>query len=161
MAVAASVTNVAAKIDIQSPILRDIDELHNIEYDCFRDEAFSKEQLSSLIVSYNSVGLVAKQERRIVGFVFGSIYYERKKLVGHVLTIDVRSDYRRRGIGTKLISELERLFKEQGAAASRLEVRKDNAPAIMLYRKLGYEKVGELEGYYGSVDGIYFLKKLA
>jgi ribosomal-protein-alanine N-acetyltransferase len=149
------------KMSIQSPILRDIDELYSIENECFGDEAFSKQQIISLTVSYNSLGLVGKQEGKILGFIFGSIYYERKELVGHVLTIDVRQDYRRKGIATTLIRELEKLFREQGASASRLEVRKDNTPGILFYQKLEYEKTGELEGYYGNVDGIYFRKRLA
>ena len=149
------------KMSIQAPILRDIDELYSIENECFGDEAFSKQQITSLTVSYNSLGLVAKQEGKILGFIFGSIYYERKELVGHVLTIDVRQDYRRKGIATTLILELEKLFREQGATASRLEVRKDNTSGILFYQKLEYEKMGELEGYYGNMDGVYFRKRLA
>jgi len=42
----------------------------------------------------------------------------------------------------------------------RLEVRQDNAAAIGLYKRLGYEEIGLLEGYYGRKHGLYLKKNL-
>ncbi len=40
-----------------------------------------------------------------------------------------------------------------GAKAMFLEVGKDNAPALALYERLGFGKVGERAGYYRRKDG--------
>jgi len=145
---------------IQTPTFRDIEELYDIEKECFNEEAFSKKQILSLITSYNSISLGAIEKDQIVGFVIGTIYYERTELTGHVLTIDIRETHRRKGVGTALLQEMEKQFKEQGVTACRLEVREDNAPALRFYQKLGYKKIAELENYYGKVNGLYLRKSL-
>jgi ribosomal-protein-alanine N-acetyltransferase len=38
--------------------------------------------------------------------------------------------------------------KDEGAVSSFLEVRENNAAAIMMYRKFGYVESGRREGYY-------------
>ena len=146
---------------IEDASTRHLDRLYEIENECFRDEAFTKEQILQLLKEYNCVTLIAKVEGVIVGFVAGMIYVERKALNAHILTIDVSPAYRRRGIGKLLLQEMERIFKEKGVKASHLEVREKNFAAINLYRKLGYEEIGKLRNYYGNADGTYFKKVLA
>jgi ribosomal-protein-alanine N-acetyltransferase len=95
------------------------------------------------------------------GFVIGMIHIERSTLRGHVLTIDVGSAYRRKGIGTLLMDEIESIFRQKGVKTSFLEVREDNTSAINLYLKLGYKIVGKLDNYYGKIHGIYLKKTLS
>ena len=146
-------------LTIQTPTIRDIEELYDIEKECFNEESFSKKQILGLITSYNSVSLSAKEKDQIVGFIIGTIYYERAELTGHILTINIREAHRRKGVGIALLEEMEKQFKEQGVTVCRLEVREDNIPAIRLYEKLGYKRIAELENYYGKVNGLC-LKKL-
>jgi ribosomal-protein-alanine N-acetyltransferase len=146
---------------IEDALVRHLDRLCQIETECFRDEAFTKEQIFQLLKEYNCVSLVARVDGNIVGFVIGMMYVDRKALYAHILTIDVSPAYRRRGIGRMLLQEIERIFEEKGVEASHLEVREDNVAAINLYRKLGYEKIGKLRNYYGKANGIYFKKVLA
>jgi ribosomal-protein-alanine N-acetyltransferase len=68
--------------------------------------------------------------------------------------------HRRKGIGARLLSEMERLFREKGVKVCRLEVREDNLRALELYRKFGYDEIGKLRNYYGSAHGIYLRKAL-
>jgi ribosomal protein S18 acetylase RimI-like enzyme len=42
----------------------------------------------------------------------------------------------------------ERAARKRGCETLRLEVRADNAGAIGLYEKLGYERFGRYENYY-------------
>jgi ribosomal-protein-alanine N-acetyltransferase len=146
---------------IEDALIRHLDRLCEIETECFRGEAFTKEQISQLLKEYNCVSLIARVGGIIVGFVIGMTYIDRKALHAHILTIDVSPAYRRRGIGQLLLQEIERIFKEKGVKASHLEVREDNVAAINLYRKMGYEDVGKLRSYYGNADGVYFRKALS
>jgi ribosomal-protein-alanine N-acetyltransferase len=146
---------------IEDALIRHLDRLCEIETECFRDEAFTKEQILQLLKEYNCVTLVAKVDGTIAGFVMGMMYVDRKALNAHILTIDVSPAYRRRAIGQLLLQEIERIFKEKGVKASHLEVREKNVAAINLYRKLGYAKIGKLRNYYGNANGTYFKKVLA
>jgi ribosomal protein S18 acetylase RimI-like enzyme len=58
------------------------------------------------------------------------------------------------------MQEIEKIFKEKGANACRLEVREDNVAALNLYKKLGYKKIAKLKNYYGNAHGIYLKKDL-
>jgi ribosomal-protein-alanine N-acetyltransferase len=70
-----------------------------------------------------------------------------------VLTIVVDAALRGRGVGRALLSEALRKAGNAGARAIFLEVDGHNAPAIALYRRLGFLKVGERVGYYRRKDG--------
>ena len=62
-----------------------------------------------------------------------------------VHTIGVDPAYQRRGIGRRLLDEL---LNFAAGAVVHLEVRTDNAPAIALYRSVGFTQVGLRRRYY-------------
>lgn len=89
--------------------------------------------------------------RRLVGFVLVRVVLDEAE----ILTIAVRKDCRGRGYGRMLMTEALRRLSRAGAVACFLEVDGDNAPAVGLYRSLGFEIVGRRKDYYqaGSPGG--------
>ncbi|MDX1950315.1 MAG: ribosomal protein S18-alanine N-acetyltransferase [Rickettsiales bacterium] len=81
-----------------------------------------------------------------------------------VIDLGVHPDFRKLGIAQKLLARLEEYSKKANSKEIQLEVRDDNVPAINLYRKLGFIKVGIRENYYqtnGVVkDGILMSKMI-
>ena len=65
-----------------------------------------------------------------------------------VLNVCTAPAARRRGIAEALMTELERRLRQKGAEKITLEVRASNLPAIRLYEKLGYARVGLRRNYY-------------
>jgi ribosomal-protein-alanine acetyltransferase len=147
-------------LTIEDASTRNLERLYEIEIECFEREAFTKQQIAHLLTDYNSVSLVAKVNGEIVGFIIGRVYFERNRLVGHILTIDVSAVYRQKGIAENLLQEIEKIFKEKGAKTCHLEVREDNFAALNLYKKLGYKKIAKLKNYYENAHGIYLKKDL-
>jgi ribosomal-protein-alanine acetyltransferase len=147
-------------LSMKTASIRDLDSLYAIEKVCFEAEAFTRQQIASLLTDYDSMTLVAHESERIKGFVIGRLHVERNALTGHILTIDVLPDFRRHRIGTELLREMERLFRNKGAKDCRLEVREDNSAALGLYQELGYEPIAKLTNYYGSAHGIFLRKDL-
>jgi ribosomal-protein-alanine N-acetyltransferase len=70
----------------------------------------------------------------------------------HVLNVAVAPESRRRGVARSVLDRVEGNGREQGARVAMLEVRRSNAPAIALYRSLGYHEVGVRPRYYAE-DG--------
>ena len=64
----------------------------------------------------------------------------------------MKKDFRKQGLGTKLLKEMLVLLKEQGYANVSISVNKDNY-AYHIYRKQGFQvvKVGE-EDYLMVLD---------
>jgi len=76
----------------------------------------------------------------------------------HLISIAVRPDTRRMGLGEALLVELEkRLSKDRPL---RLEVRQSNLAAIQLYSKRGFTKTGVAEGYYGDGENAITMEKV-
>lgn len=145
---------------IEDASLQNLDRLCEIETESFGKEAFTRQQIAHLLAGHNSISLIARENGKIVGFIIGIIYVERNFLTGHILTIDISPTQRRKGIGSRLLQEIEKIFKQNGVKTCRLEVRENNIAALNLYQKFGYKKMGKLENFYGDVDGVCFKKNL-
>jgi len=68
--------------------------------------------------------------------------YERYPHCAYVEALDVRPDHRRQGFALALMREAESRAQSSGAALVGLSVGVDNAPARILYQKLGYQPTG-------------------
>lgn len=147
-------------IAIENASVRVLDKLYEIEQKCFAEEAFSRQQISHLLADYNSISLVAKLNSEFAGFAIARVDFVRNHPVGHIMTIDVMPLQRQKGVGTKLLLEIEIILARKGVKECFLEVREGNVAAIGLYEKLGYRKVSCLENYYGRVHGLLLKKSI-
>jgi len=145
---------------IEKASIEHLDRLCEIEMKCFETEAFTKQQIAYLLTDSNSVILVSRVKGELVGFIIGKTYLDKEPATGQILTIDVSPNHRRKGIGQRLLQEIEKTFKDKGVKICYLEVRENNFVALSLYQKLGYKKVGRLENYYGNAHGVRLRKAL-
>ncbi|WP_298456249.1 ribosomal protein S18-alanine N-acetyltransferase [uncultured Cellulomonas sp.] len=65
-----------------------------------------------------------------------------------VMTIGVDAACQGRGVGRLLLDALVDRARGLGAGSVLLEVRVDNAPALALYRRVGFTELGRRRGYY-------------
>ena len=147
-------------ITIQRATIKDLETLYQIERECFTIEAFSKQHIVYLLENPNAVSLVAQINSEIAGFIVGLTHRLDKMITGHVYTLDVAVKYRRKGVGLRLLDELERIFVKRGAKICSLEARVDNVAARELYRKHGYVEVEKLKKHYRGIHGVRLEKKL-
>ncbi len=147
------------EVTIQTATINLLDKLYKIEEQCFSEEAFSKRQISYLLTDYNTISLVAKADNEIAGFIIAQIELEDTEC-GHIITLNVAPNLRRKKIATQMLLEVEDYLKQRGIRECRLEVREDNKAAIKLYHLLGYQTIGKLERYYGKEHGLYLKKTL-
>lgn len=65
-----------------------------------------------------------------------------------VYNIAVAEQYRRNGIGKKILALSMAAAARNGVTTAFLEVRRTNVPAIALYESLGFVQTGVRKGYY-------------
>lgn len=116
---------------------------------------------------YTNAFYVAEVEKgKIVGYIMPRIElgFSNLRVIpalvkkGHVVSIAVLEDYRRKGIGTELLRASMKSMKEYyNAEEVYLEVRVSNYPAISLYEKLGFKKIKQLKGYYADGEDAYLM----
>ncbi|EGT3797309.1 ribosomal protein S18-alanine N-acetyltransferase [Clostridioides difficile] len=132
-------------IKIEEMTTEDIDEVFEVEKNCFEDywskESFRKE-LSNEVARY----IVAKLNGKIVGYVGIWLILDE----GHINNVAVHSDYRGKKIGDKLIKGIVDLCKDNNIASMTLEVRASNKIAQNLYRKYGFKMGGIRKEYYSD-----------
>jgi ribosomal-protein-alanine N-acetyltransferase len=127
----------------------DIGEILAIERDSFptpwSEKLFGNELASSL-----SKILVARCTAVEVGSVAGYIVYWRVADEIHLQNLAVRSDLRRRGIASQLLSEMMRASRLEKARRMTLEVRRSNLSAQRIYETFGFAVEGVRPGYYSD-----------
>jgi len=149
-------------ITIQQATVNDLETLYKIERECFTIEAFTKTEIAYLLEAPNAISLIARVDDEIAGFTIGLIHNYDKVRAGHVYTIDVAIRHRRRGVGLRLLKELEQIFIKRGVKICYLEARFDNVAAQELYRKHGYAEARTLRDYYSrGAHGIRLVKRLS
>ena len=72
--------------------------------------------------------------------------------VSQVMTIGVAHAVQRQGVGTALLAALVERSRELAASAVLLEVAVDNAPAMALYERFGFEVLARRRRYYQPED---------
>ncbi len=133
---------------------RDVRELWALEKITFGRDAWSLLELLISLVG-TAVRIKAVADGRIIGFVIAEP--RRWQGLAWIAAIAVHPNYRRRGLGRRLLSEAEARLS---APLLKLTVRRSNAAAIALYEQFGYAAVKTLGRYYPSgEDGIVMEKR--
>jgi [ribosomal protein S18]-alanine N-acetyltransferase len=99
-----------------------------------------------LLVHEGSTAFIARVGRPVetVGFILGQLAADEVE----ILTLGVRSNWQRRGIGRLLVEALGRAARNAEAKRLILEVGENNGAALALYRRLGFAATGRRKGYY-------------
>lgn len=120
-----------------------ISQIAGIEKLCFSDP-WSENSIASELDNRLSYWLVALDGNTVAGYIGSQSVLDEADM----MNVAVHPDYRRQGIGEKLVLELANALNGKGIRGLMLEVRESNAPAIALYEKLGFVQVGLRKNYY-------------
>ena len=105
---------------------------------------WSRSSFQETLSYYHTLFLTAELDGEIAGYC--GCYQSLEE--AEITNIAVRRQLRGHGIGRRLLTELMRLGKEQGAFAYTLEVRVSNQAAIHLYESLGFVSFGIRKNFY-------------
>ncbi len=134
----------------------DIPFIAEAEKECFPDP-WSEKMIEATFSSRSFIGFVFEENGELVGCIGADYVFE----TADILLVATREKFRKKGVATSLFLAALGELKKREVERVLLEVRRDNAPAIACYEKIGFSKIGERENYYGSgVDAIIMEKKL-
>lgn len=115
----------------------------------------------TFLMRQDALFLVAKDEttEEVVGYC-GIVMAADE---GDITNVSVKKELQGQGIGTLLVKELEQRVQELGIYNIFLEVRQSNTPALALYEKQGFERMGIRKNYYTDPieDAITMCRKLS
>ncbi len=120
-------------------------------------------KMQNRMKSKAAVSIVAQIDDEIVGNAAIRSNKGRLKAVGEIGII-VKKEYRNKKIGTNLMKILLKEAKKIGIKIALLQVVSDNKPAIRVYEKLKFKKMGILPKCFDSngrmKDVIYMYRRL-
>ena len=130
-------------MDIQRMTRLHLNQIAELERICFSDP-WSIPMLEPELSNPLSLWLVMVEQEQVIGYVGSQAVLD----AADMMNIAVHPAYRRLGIARQLVQELVAQLKQKNICSLTLEVRASNAPAICLYEKLGFLRVGRRPGYY-------------
>lgn len=133
---------------------KDIPKIAELEKLCFSDP-WTEDALAAVCRYPVLYGLAAEEDGEIVGYCCTQVLFEDAELQN----IAVAPKMRGRGLAKDLLAAAEENAKTLGAEKCFLEVRVGNTPAIRLYEKFGYERIGVRKGYYGEGEDAILMRK--
>ncbi len=145
--------------EIQLLTEKHLKEVLKLNLRCFKEgENYTKHTFSYLLNEANCLSYqLVKPNGQMVGFIFVIVEHG----TGHITTVGIAPEHRRRGLAQKLLNHAEKALQNRNINTLMLEVRIGNLAAQNLYREFGYSTVQRLLKYYhNGEDGFLMVKSL-
>jgi len=145
--------------------MSDLQSVTHINHTCL-PENYTDYFFVDLYQRFPETFIVAVENGEVVGYImcriemglsnfgFGGLL---KK--GHIVSVAVLPQYRRKGIGQALIMKGAEGMRLYNAKQCFLEVRVTNTSAIDMYKKLGFEVTRTIRGYYADGEDAYVMSR--
>lgn len=129
----------------------DAADVAELERRIFAD-AWSEKAILETLEQKQTMILLAYEDKRLIGYLI--LYYVLED--GEIARIAVDDAFRRQGVASKMLWELECLCEDNGVNKLLLDVRESNISACRFYEKQGFVLDGIRKNYYSDPveDGI-------
>ena len=135
----------------------DFAELHRIDTACFAPGiCYTQTELREFLTAPDSFTRIAEIGGNIVGFVIA--YLELPDL-GHIVTLDVLMEWRRRRVGMRLMDAAEEWLRKREARLVYLETAEDNHAAQRFYKTRGFRTLHKIARYYADGNSALLMGK--
>lgn len=145
------ISNLKSGIAIRPALRSDLPAALALEQSCFTAHQLSRRQLHYLHKRSTAIFLVAEEPSsgQLIGDCIALVRESGRGVrSGRIYSVAVHRDHRRRKLGRRLISTMIDALAARGVKRVYLEVQQANAPAIALYKALGFTPIGNLPDYY-------------
>lgn len=114
----------------------------------YQDKLFTHEDMTPWYQNKKAKGypvIVAEHNNQVIGFGACDIFRARECYsTTSELAVHLHKDFRGKGIGTKIIQELEKKSKDQGIHSMVACIDSGNTGSVRLHERLGFSIVGTM-----------------
>jgi ribosomal-protein-alanine N-acetyltransferase len=152
-------------LELRKFALSDLKKVVHINQACL-PENYTDFFFLDLYKRFPETFIVAEENGELVGYIMcrievglSSFGFGGLMKKGHIVSVAVIPEYRRRGLGEGLVTKAMEGMRLYGAKQSYLEVRATNESAIDLYKKLGFDVTRTIHGYYADGEDAYVMSR--
>ena len=142
----------------------DLEAMFELDEACFTEEfRFDRESMREFAEERNAIVRIAERTgEQIAGFIIVHVERVGTGWRAYVVTLDVAPHWRQKGLGQRLMREVEASAMVAGVRWMQLHVFTGNAGAIRFYERMGYERISTRRGFYGEagLDAFVYGKEL-
>lgn len=141
---------------IRKATIKDLKKIQKLNYKLFQfEKEFSKsydfdwpyskdgtKYFKKRLTKDNGIVLVAQENNKIIGYICGyvtSLSYRKPAQIAEIDNMYILKNYRRAGIGTKLVKEFEKRAKEKGAKRIKVGAIYKNKLGKNFYLRHGFK----------------------
>ncbi len=125
----------------------DFNQIAQIEFESFSDP-YPPHLFQYLAENVPDLFLVADENKMLLGYIVAEIDQYTGFSIGHVLSLAIIGEKRRKGIGHQLLTALIEILKERNCREVVLEVRVSNYSAKSFYQKNSFREIKRSRKYY-------------
>jgi len=110
--------------------------------------------------------IVAEENGEVVGYIMCRVETGLSSSIlrglikkGHIVSVAVIPQHRRKSIGEALVVKAMENMQLYNVKQCFLEVRVSNKPAVMLYKKLGFQVTRTIPNYYADGETAYVMTR--
>lgn len=119
-----------------------LEQIAELEQLCFADPW--SEKALELLVADGAYGAICLQDGRVIAY--GGVLWAPGE--GQITNIATHPNARRQGMGAAILEHLIAEARSRACEQLSLEARVSNTPAIALYERYGFVKMGLRRGFY-------------
>jgi ribosomal-protein-alanine N-acetyltransferase len=134
-------------IEIKEMTLSDLNDVYNLEIKAY-EYPWEKNILRGCVINKYDC-FIATIDKQIVGYLITKISSPES----HILNLTIDKNYRNNGIASQFLEMVILKCRLLKSNIIFLETRLSNLPAISLYIKFGFKKIGLRQNYYKSRNG--------
>lgn len=145
-------------IDIRKANHDDINEIHRVLSESFGPyrKFYTKESYDATVISNDEIkNRINREDVDVLVFIYdgriaGTVCLDvMNGKILHVRSMGVRPGFQGKGIGKKILYEIDRIAKEKECDTISLECYDPLIKAIRLYEKFGFRRTGKEIDYHG------------
>ena len=154
--------NAEDEVRLRPGTLSDIEAMYGLDLLCFSPVfRFTRAAMRRFAMGAGALTIVGEADGVMVGLVIVQLERARELVFAYLVTLDVHPEWRRSGVGQRLMGAAEALAESRSAGRFELHVWTENLPAIRFYEAAGFTATGVDRDFYGPrVDAVCYEKAL-
>jgi ribosomal-protein-alanine N-acetyltransferase len=148
---------VLMRVEFRPAIASDVDALAALERELFESDRISRVSFRRLVSRRSAAVIVAWSGGALAGYCL--LLFRERTSVARLYSLAVGKAFAGIGLGRALLKQAEDAGARRGCRELRLEVRRDNSKARVLYEKAGYTLFGQRDSYYSDGEAALRFRK--